>query len=273
MSKVITEFNINAVDFFRHSADDRPDVSLYRPHFHNSYEIYLFLSGDASFTVETEQYELAPYDLLVIPPAKYHYLNPRAGQTYERCVINFLPADIPPHFVGFLREISGYYRRVSDTDVYPLLRRMEACHKKYGAADFAALLPYMLGELILCLGTAGHERAGGRAVSPVTAQILQYVGEHLHEPLSIKTLAEALFISQSHLSHEFRRHYHISVMQYIRQKKILTAQKLIRDGARPTAACEQCGFGNYVTFYRTYKKALGASPAETAGEADRTSGL
>jgi AraC-like DNA-binding protein len=53
----------------------------------------------------------------------------------------------------------------------------------------------------------------------------------------------------------------ISIMDYIKQKKILLAQDLIANGTKPTLAAQELGFEEYSTFFRLYKKYLGCSPS------------
>ena len=47
------------------------------------------------------------------------------------------------------------------------------------------------------------------------------------------------------------------------EKRLLLAQKMIRDGEKPTTVCERCGFGDYTTFYRNYIAFWGTRENET----------
>lgn len=51
-------------------------------------------------------------------------------------------------------------------------------------------------------------------------------------------------------------------MQYVRNKKVLYAQNLIKSGIRPTKAYTMAGFEDYTTFYRSYKLFFGHSPGD-----------
>jgi AraC-like DNA-binding protein len=48
------------------------------------------------------------------------------------------------------------------------------------------------------------------------------------------------------------------------EKRLLLAQKLLSAGEKATAVCEQCGFGDYTTFYRNYTSFFGQLPSEIA---------
>ena len=50
--------------------------------------------------------------------------------------------------------------------------------------------------------------------------------------------------------------------QYILEKRILAARNLILSGMPATSACMECGFKDYSTFSRAYKKVLHALPSD-----------
>ena len=52
----------------------------------------------------------------------------------------------------------------------------------------------------------------------------------------------------------------IGLKTYINNKKILYAQSLLQAGERPADVCETCGFHDYSTFYRLFRKITGHSP-------------
>ena len=54
----------------------------------------------------------------------------------------------------------------------------------------------------------------------------------------------------------------ISPKQYILQKKLALANKLIRDGTPATVAAMQVGYDNYSNFYRMYQKRVSHRPTE-----------
>ena len=52
-----------------------------------------------------------------------------------------------------------------------------------------------------------------------------------------------------------------SLMKYIRSKKIVLAQQMIREGRKAVDVAEELSFNDYSTFYRSYLKVTGMSPA------------
>ena len=61
--------------------------------------------------------------------------------------------------------------------------------------------------------------------------------------------------SKSSFCHLFEARMNITPKQYILQKKLALASKLIDEGVPRTAAAMRVGYDNYSNFYRLYHKA------------------
>jgi AraC-like DNA-binding protein len=53
-----------------------------------------------------------------------------------------------------------------------------------------------------------------------------------------------------------------SVHAYVRQKRLLTAARLIREGVSANKAAADSGFGDYSAFHRAFKESFGISPGK-----------
>ena len=68
-------------------------------------------------------------------------------------------------------------------------------------------------------------------------------------------------MSKSHLHHLFSEHLMVTPQKYILSKKLTIAQRELRLGRKPTDVYTDCGFADYTTFFRAYKKFFGHSPS------------
>ena len=66
--------------------------------------------------------------------------------------------------------------------------------------------------------------------------LLQYLNLHLTEELSIDQLAERFYISKYHMMRRFRQETGYSIHGYLTEKRLLLAQRLLAQGASPSAA-------------------------------------
>ena len=78
----------------------------------------------------------------------------------------------------------------------------------------------------------------------------------MHEKILLDDLARHTARSKSSFCHLFEEKMKISPKQYILQKKLALAGKLIDEGVPRTAAAMQVGYENYSNFYRLCKKNL-----------------
>ena len=85
---------------------------------------------------------------------------------------------------------------------------------------------------------------------------------HLRDPLTLADICGELRLSQSYLSNKFSEYMKVSVIQYVRIKKIVAAHRCIVFGERPTKVAKDFGFSDYSTFYRANMKVIGRSPQE-----------
>lgn len=83
-------------------------------HIHNCYELFYFVSGDATYYIEGQAYELTPNDLIITNTRELHRIIFHSDAQYERKYILFHP------------EYILYYQ----TDGYQLLKYIE--HRKLG---------------------------------------------------------------------------------------------------------------------------------------------
>ena len=89
----------------------------------------------------------------------------------------------------------------------------------------------------------------------------------LSEMLSdIGEIANHLFVSESYLFRLFKRELHQTPKKYIREKRLLMAQKMLSEGEKPSRVSECCGFSDYTTFYRNYTAFFGRSPRDIRSE-------
>jgi len=115
------------------------------------------------------------------------------------------------------------------------------------------------------MAMGGAESGRQLESSPLISNVLQYIGDHYNENLTVENIASEFFVSKYHLSHEFSRVVGTSVYRYILLRRLLIARQLLSRGVAPGVVSANCGFGDYTNFYRAFKAQYGVSPASYKG--------
>ena len=84
---------------------------------------------------------------------------------------------------------------------------------------------------------------------------------HLTEGLTIDELAARFYISKYHMMRRFRDETGYTIHGYVTEKRLLLAQQLLEQGVPSGEAALRCGYQEYSTFSRAYKKQFGRSPS------------
>lgn len=94
-------------------------------------------------------------------------------------------------------------------------------------------------------------------------KILDYIGKHLDQPLTLNKLAELVGLNPTYLSNDFAKKLNIRPTSYIKQKRIERAQRLLISTNLPLKQISyEIGIPNTDYFFQIFKKALGCTPSE-----------
>lgn len=254
-----------------HLADDNHGEFPY--HYHAFHKVIIVLAGRTEYAVEGERYTLQPGDFVLVGRGSIHRPMMTDGDFYERIVFYISPeylqtlsrpgADLETCFRLAQERFCYVYRAGEEDGIQALFTALEAAEKEQG---FGAELRSraLFTELMVAINRAvirGDGGGEGQGDNKVVA-ILQYLNAHLTEPLPIDELASRFYISKYHMMRRFREETGYTIHGYISEKRLLLAQQLLQRGATLTAAAEQCGYQDYSTFSRAYKKQFGRSPSE-----------
>ena len=156
-----------------------------------------------------------------------------------------------------------------------LMRMLSALEAAGESAEYAhdlmerALMIQLLVELGRGLGTENYRYAPAENSGEKTADILEYIHEHLTEDISIDRLAEQFYLSKYYMMRLFRERTGFTIHAYLTDKRLRLARELIAQGMTASEACYRCGYHDYSAFSRAYKKRFAASPRQQQKGAGR----
>lgn len=265
--KPVRPYKLSNGTAFRHVLTSHQPGMLSALHCHNAFELIYLISGTAAHVVEGRKYILKPGDLALVRPSTYHYLQLLTDEPYERYNLLFDPV---VHGVESALELPETMEVVSlrnNPIAANLFQKLDHYHANLGDGDFETILLLMLRELFVNLKiSADAEQQKETILSPILTSALEYINANLFSISGVDEVAQALFISPSYLFHLFRTSLHRTPKKYISDKRLLAAQRRIREGQKPTAVYKECGFREYTSFYRSYCSFFGHPPSRDSGE-------
>jgi AraC-like DNA-binding protein len=99
-------------------------------------------------------------------------------------------------------------------------------------------------------------------------QALDYIEDHLSEPLSMASIATHVGVSVRSIQQGFREELGVSPMEYLRERRMERVREeltdaTVSDGLTVTAVAERWGFNHLGSFAVMYRKRWGESPSQT----------
>lgn len=250
-------------------------------HYHDFDKITIFIKGSVTYTIEGKSYELRPYDIVLVRHGDIHRLTVDNSKVYERIIVyispNFMNAyktdsyDLSCCFQKALQEESNVLRIFSleKSSLFRSITRLEQSFADDGyAADLYRQVLFL--EFMVHLNRAARknrlEFIDTDNCNAKIVDILRYINDHLTGDLGIDTLAGKFYISKYYMMRRFKQETGYTLGQYISQKRLLFAKELISSGVPASQVCFDCGFRDYSTFSRAYRKAFGKSVRDTLNQ-------
>lgn len=90
---------------------------------------------------------------------------------------------------------------------------------------------------------------------------LRYIEENLEEPLWIGKIAGEAGYSEFYFSRLFREHTGMSVMEYVKKRKMIKASEMILEGRKIIDVALMFGWQSHASFTKAFKNEFGFSPS------------
>jgi AraC family transcriptional regulator len=119
-------------------------------------------------------------------------------------------------------------------------------------------------------GTPAHGDDGAGLVAARLAAVLDRIEDTLAERITIEELAGFVGTSAAHFAREFRRLTQKTPHQFIVQRRLERARRLLLAGRPIRDVAIECGFADQAHLTRVFKQRFGVTPAAAPGRPRRT---
>ena len=230
-------------------------------HSHLNYEMLYFVEGDAEFNIEGHIFPLKPHDLIFIQPKQFHCLHLLSLTRYVRYVSNFDAHVLPNESRERLDSLPPIVNIEDKPFIRTCFEKLSSYSDRFSESDTRLMIRCSVREILLNLiYEAPAIRRDCAQRNHIIDRIISLINQYPERAWNAETLSRELYLSKSYIQNIFSQYMDIGLKSYINTKKILYAQSLLLSGESPACVCEACGFHDYSTFYRLFRKITGTTP-------------
>ena len=249
-------------DMFRVFATNSNELYTYPPMFHKNMEIFYVTEGELELIINETKIHLSKGDICFTFPYAIHS-NHR--QTAKYIFISFAPDLCAPFSTVLFNQTPRFSCLSKDSipRIVPhLIRRIVDIYNEphpHSNATITGYLSAVIGECLTTLKFSSTDAVKTNAMQ----EILIYCAENYRNNISLKQIANDLYISPNHISSIFSKKLKISLRDYINNMRISEATYLLtHTEKRITEIMEECGYTNQSTFNKTFFEICGVTPRQ-----------
>lgn len=242
---------------------DQSRKSIYT-NWHIGIEVLYCTQGRGRVLRDSQEESFGPGDLVIIDSNVIHALHLADVRCDYYCMI-IEPAFLGAH--GFEMEqlriqtvvrdadAIGHYQKVIDS-----FARMDAFHKPVVLTSVLLLFLRLLRHY---RGAApAPPRPGANRSHHIIVEALNYIREHLSEPMCIEQISRHVGMSKYYFCRQFLAYTGTTITHHINTLKCDMARKLLREnGFNVSEAAHHLGFTNLSYFSKLYRKHVGVLPS------------
>ena len=256
----------------------------FNAHYHDFDKIILFLSGKVHYVIEGQSYQLFPYDIVFVRRNNVHYLKVDDSILYERIVIYINPEFLQKESdnqdennsldfcFDYTSKHNSYVMHLDKLKMDKILSQLDKIKKHFMDKSFAYKTYTKLNflEFMILLNRAiiaedKHQPLSANnhvSYDENILSVIDYINKNLYNDLSVEKIATVFFVSKYYLMRRFKAKTGYSIHQYILNKRLMSAKDRLNQIDSLTQLCFDCGFKDYSSFSRSFKKVFGQTPRE-----------
>lgn len=245
-------------------------------HHHDFFEILYIKKGNFVFKVDEKIYNVTPGDIILVSPSTLHVLIQNENNVEaERVVMN-----VTEKFLDNLSteqtNLKNVFIKAENNKNYCIHLKNERKKKlesyidtvlrTQGSTKFGEDILYKikLSQIFLLLNDEYEDIENTSIISQnkIVTECIEYIDNNISKQFSIDDIANHINVSSSTISHTFKSHTGISIYRFITKKRMILAKKMIKENVNLSEIYQQCGFNDYTSFFRSFKKEFNLTPKE-----------
>ncbi len=215
------------------------------------FDLTMVFSGKLHYNIDEKDITLNKNDAILIPPGSMriryagnepvHYIsiNYRSDGTEEKDIPLYLP-----NRRTFFKEALLFFDKITKANI--------VAHREATYDRGLQLLIQLLKNDI-----------ENQSLNPHVQKILEYISTHLTRQITLNEIADSLFLTVPYCCHLVKKELGTTISEIIVRERVQLAQQYLSSGSTLLKDIPSlCGFTDYSTFYKGFKKHTGISPSK-----------
>ncbi len=279
IKKFVLSFYKNAADGF-HIHRITHSTEAVKLHSHAYYQVYYIHSGRIIHHVQCAAAGLSCGDVFILPPDVPHFIE-LPEESADFYSMSFMP--------DFFQNPEGSSRLVADFLHHLTASAAESIQPKISLSEDE--IPFIETLFERILKEFSDDRAGKKEIihayvslflsilaryyfedeaeslrlqagRETVAHCIAYIQNHFDENLTLAGMARRFAMSRTGFCSLFASVTGTSFKNYLNNYRIQKACEMIRNGEKVSSVSLLCGYSDYSTFHRNFKKFMTVSPAQ-----------
>jgi YesN/AraC family two-component response regulator len=249
-------------------------------HSHDSYEINFFLNVNLEIFIKDTRYEIHDGDVIFINDFDIHrFIYDNTSTNYNRYLVNFKKDYILPSLkAAGIESVLDYLKDERYTHASTTLKERKELEALFKALIYAnnscseeilqnykdaTLKSYLLLILMQIWKLIENNKPKSTMYKKdqLVHAIIHFIDKNYMHDINLDLLKENFFLDKFYISHIFKEVTDFSIMEYVQQRRIIEAQKMLKDPQNEIIdICFDCGFNSIQNFHKVFKKISGMTP-------------
>ncbi|MCI5920104.1 MAG: AraC family transcriptional regulator [Roseburia sp.] len=270
--------NFNPTFLFIWSATRTHDELSY--HSHDHIEMDFILSGNGTYLIDDNYYEVSEGDLIILNPGcKHQSLVTSPGHPATEFFVGFSDVQfrgyeknmIPLPSGNFILHTTGELRQ----KLFKICTSMSLENMTYQEGRYFMLQSYLMQMLLIILreqfkpeGSAPGCSFDSTNKKYVVEQIVNYFEDHYAEKISLDRIAENMYLSPFYISKIFKSETGDTPIRHLINIRLEKAKELLENGWNGSIqeVASSVGYDDVYHFSKLFKKKYGVSPSKIKKE-------
>lgn len=281
IKKFALSYYENATNDFHITRITSPKEAL-KLHSHDYFQIYYVVSGRLTHYLENRKANLSSGDIFILPPNRPHYIKTQDGE------VDFYSLSFTSDYYQNVKEANKlildfllYLQAEQNGKIEPkislsyedtlfinaLMKRIlsEFSGNKTGKNE---IIKETVSAVLSLFARVYFEENEPALVAKENRQIvmhsIEYIKNHFDDELTLTEIVKRSAMSKTNFCGIFSSITGMPFKEYLNRYRVERAAELIAAGEKVSVAGNCCGYSDFSTFYRNFKKYMEISPSEFA---------